>query len=255
MSWKAADHSRLQKILRHWFYTDGAAGLPDDYTCFDIETSGFSPKQDLILEIGWAIVRNRQIIDCDSAVLNWYDSPLIDRNWLTDQLRKTTDRSAANGVLYHFTPERLQAEGGPPVQVLEQGIGLLRSVMRRGEALVGQSVFTFDRRMLNAAKVRFLDKQPVPWLTGGIIDVGLFEKAGQLDTKIPWAGEDYENWLRRCQGGSEGVKWSMFNHIVPKYDLTSRFQLDLSLAHRASMDCRCVWATVETFREIGDMVC
>lgn len=250
----ATNYALLQRILRHWFYSDGAQGLPENYTCFDLETTGFSPQEDLILEIGWAIVRNRQIVDCNSAVLNWYDCPDIDPQWLTARLQRTAEQSARNGVVYHFTPERLHAEGGPPIPVLQKGVELLQSIMAAGESLVGQSVFTFDRRMLDAAKVRFLDRDPVAWLVGGIIDVGLLEKAGQLEDKLPWPGEGYEEWLRRCQGGGR-VKWSMFNHIIPKYDLANRFQLNLERAHRAADDCRCVWATAETFREIGNLPC
>lgn len=249
MAWLDADHSGMQHILKHWFYSDGAQGLPEDYLCFDLETTGFSAKEDLIVEIGWAIVRKRQIVDCDSAVLNWYAYPGMDHNWLTERLHRTASKSAENGVHYHFTPERLLAEGGPPIEILQRGLDLLQSAMARDEALVGQSVWSFDRRMLDAAKVRFVDGLPVPWLVGGVLDVGLFEKSSQIETKRPWVGESYNEWLQRSLGGG-GVKWSMFNHIIPKYELAQRFNLDLSQAHRAALDCRCVWAAMETFREI-----
>mgnify|MGYP002144108318 CR=1 FL=1 len=45
-------------------YITGHFGpLPDSYFAFDVETSGLSLKNDVVLQLGWAMVDDRKLVD------------------------------------------------------------------------------------------------------------------------------------------------------------------------------------------------
>ena len=44
--------------------------IPDDYLVLDVELLGFG-KEAPIVQVGWGVVRNRQLVDVASLLLNW----------------------------------------------------------------------------------------------------------------------------------------------------------------------------------------
>src|SRR4051812_46423786 len=74
--------------------------LPSNYLVFDLETTGFDPNQDLIVEVGWAIVQDRQIVDYAGMLLDWtsFDPDNKDfHDWLKWRLTRCAADLAKQG--------------------------------------------------------------------------------------------------------------------------------------------------------------
>ena len=53
----------LDKVVRH-------IKIPDDYLVLDVETLGYG-KEVPIAQIGWGVVKDRQLVNVESLLLNW----------------------------------------------------------------------------------------------------------------------------------------------------------------------------------------
>jgi hypothetical protein len=228
--------------------------LPDSYLITDIETSGFDPNNDLIVEVGWGIVHNRKLIDCAGMILDWTQinpGNYEYQRWLRRRLEYVAEAVAAKGGRYHFTYERLQDEGVSPISGLADYARILWTFMRSSAYIVGHNLWNFDRKRINHATAEFLDNYQLPWHLSPVIDTGLIEKAAQIG-KVPMDSETLEEWYRRVNGTWARTRWNLEGHCEDKYNLAERYHLDLRYAHTAGFDCLLNYALAETYRHIGD---
>lgn len=227
-------------------------GFPDDYFLFDLETSGFSREKDLITQIGWAIVRDRQIVNNQALTLNWTRHPGIDQMWLEWRLSALEAAFQKQGKPYHLTYEVLAASPTDPIEALQVLDALLDVVVRDKEWVVGHNLAIFDMSVFDAHRARFLDLGAVDWFRDGIFDTGLFVKASQLD-RYPGQGEILDEFFRKIAGTrARGVLWSLDRYCIPTFDLDTRFGIDTMLCHDAGYDCKVGHHLFETLREIGE---
>ena len=229
--------------------------LPDSYLIFDIETTGFSRDYDLIVEAGWAITHNRQVIDSGGIILDWTRYMPNDwkfQNWFSERLRKLEDAFIQQGRSYTLTLDRIKAEGVDPLRGLYDYSCLLNEYVSKTRFLAGHGIVKFDCPMLNANFYRYLGYE-LQWGNCWLWDTGLIEKAVQANV-VPYSYELLPDWYKRVEHTFCKAKWNLDKHCAEKYQLASRFQLDMSQAHRAGFDCTLNYALCETYRQIGETV-
>lgn len=254
------------QIMRHFFKnTQVAMGatqkiigpFPDNYTVFDFETSGVSFSQDLIVEAGYAIVRDRKVEHGGAVILDWTRSPLIDQQWLQDRLESTkyhveNKKGVPTGRTYHYSHDRLAQEGEDPIASLTEFYHLIKDCLDRKELLVAHNGWYFDRNMLDQHVVRFMTGQAkLPWTANSIFDTGLTEKAAQLGPRgLPRPEDNLTSFYRRIRDWRVSIKWALDNHCVPKYGLAEKHSLDMDAAHTGDFDCQVTSYLFEHWREM-----
>lgn len=204
-------------------------GFPDDYTTFDLETSGFDAENDLILEVGLCMVRERRPVSVQLLVLDWTGHPEIDQTWLRERIRHTCARAAERGGRLASSYERLHAhpQAVPPVAALRLLQARLSAAAVEKEVLVGHNARSFDARFLKSHFRRWLAVD-FAFGPGSLYDTGVLEKASQLGADgLMWAGETFEHYCARIVSRPvKGVRWSLNEHCTAKYGLLERYRRD-----------------------------
>ena len=234
--------------MRHWMYRGVVA---DDYFVLDLETTGVDFSVDLILEAGWAIIRNRRVVHCGNLVFDWSQHPFVSWDWVCNRIDTLRTKFAEKGRPFHFTPERLQQEGRPAVEATQQLYALLCEVFAQFRMTVGSNLFFFDRFMLDGFFRRYLTAPPLPWQQTTIFDIGLMEKAVQQYSQ-PFPEDTPYSWFVRIAKPPYNVRWSLDRWIVPKYRLAARRGIDTMNAHGGAYDSLIIHYAYETFRDIAE---
>lgn len=244
-------------IKSNWFKTWKAKfGLPENYFVFDFETTGLKLDTDLILQIGYCHVENKQVVANEAFVLDWTSCSDVDQNWLIDRIKSTkkyieTDRvtNQPTGRKYQFSITRLQEEGLPPKIVLAAFQDMIISYATSNVALTGYNIWKFDTKMWESHSKKFLGAE-YKFNPASLLDLGLMEKASQLNL-TPKPTETIEEFYRRAANAfGKNVGWSLERDIIPKYRLDKRYGLDVSKAHNADFDCQATHCLMETYRGI-----
>ena len=151
--------SVIEDIIRRWKKDLGKRfdyDLPSDYLCFDLETTGFDRKDDLIVEIGHCRVQNRSSSYYESRVLDWTQSEHVDIAWLEHKLKAVQASMAKTGRDYHMTLDRMRDEGEKPEEVLKHYVDLLEGARKLGQVFVGHNLARFDSPFFTAAVSEWL---------------------------------------------------------------------------------------------------
>lgn len=248
----------VRDVMNHWF-TDTAGvlagargilgGFPRNYIVIDVETTGLDFATNLVCQLGWAVVRNGQLADCNAAMLDWTRHPAVEQGWLRRSLDEVRGYFERKGNTFHFPYERLREEGGEPEEVLRFAADVLEDHISHGELTVGHNAWFFDRQMLDANVRRFLGGRTIPWQPNSIFDTGLVEKAAQIN-RPPYANETLDGWFRRVHATRSRVAWNLENHCVCKYRLNERHPVEAGMAHDAGYDCKVTHWLFEAFGEL-----
>lgn len=226
--------------------------FPDSYFIWDLETSGFHRQYDVVVEAGWGIVHNRQLVDYGGVILDWTrHGGWSWQHWLRQRLEKVAREMSSQGRTYHFTYDRLAAEGVDPHQGMYDFVQLLWQFIRNAGFLVGHGIYYFDSTMVDGHTNRFMGGYELPWDMATMLDTALIEKAAETNS-MPWVGDTLHDWYKRVQGiRSKGTRWNLGGHCTEKYNLAERFHLDMNQTHRAGFDCVLEYGLVETYRQIA----
>ena len=220
--------------------------FPDDYLVIDTETTGLDRQDDVIVQLGYCRVENREVVENVAYVLDWTDHTL-NQDWLCGRLESTGQRLREKGHTYSWTLEKLASEGKPPIDVLFDLLGRLREY--GGKMLAAHNGVGFDVPMIEAHLKRFL---ALPFtFPKQLWDTGVMEKAIQLDVR-PRPGEPLLVFCKRVLGiRAAGVKWSLDRHCTPKYQLDHKYGLDTSRSHTADYDAYVTSCLLEEFRQLA----
>lgn len=216
---------------------------PEDYLVFDLETTGLSPDSDLIVEVGWAEVAARKVVDCGSTLLDWARHPAIDPYQLEDDLERVADRMRERGSAYHVTARRLREEGACPLEALDGFAELLDTVVADGMWVVGHNAAAFDAKFVESAVRRFCGKPSWRFPRGRLIDTGMVEK-GRLAGEPPPMIGGVPAWYERVGGLRKKVSWSLAVACNERYGLN----LSAEAAHAADADARATASLLEAMR-------
>lgn len=239
--------------LRH--ATARMGPLPESYLAFDVETSGLSVREDYVIQIGWALVQDRKMIDTGAVMLDWTRGNGDGwKEWFTQRLQRTRDHveykdGFATGNTFDMTVERIQREGMSPYDALLQFKRLVDTCRDTGFAFVGHNGLRHDQPMLDKHFQEVLDARLV-FCPGEYYDTLPLEKGVQLYPAIK-PGETWMQFITRGYHlGGNKIRCSLDRHCAGKYNLQQKHNLDMSLAHEADFDARLTHLLFEEFREI-----
>jgi DNA polymerase III epsilon subunit-like protein len=236
-----------------WFRTmrERYMCFPDDYVVFDVETTGLTPGDDLITQVGFCLVQDRNVEENGSSLLDWTRCEGVDQDWLRWRLAETKRQMEAKGKQNHMTYERLRDEGEDPLAVLKEYATLFGDAKDGGYYYLGHNALNFDIPFFQAHFTRWGPQ--FNFDSALVVDTGLMEKAAQLNF-YPWPGESLVDFYARVYNWKKkGVFWSLDRNCVPKYKLDLIHGLDMTKAHDAGFDCILTHHLFEHYRELAEL--
>lgn len=235
--------AEMKSWLKSWH--DHFYPLPDDYLVIDCETTGLSPKTDLIVQLGWCETKNRKVVDNGGVILDWTCCSQVDSGWLSDKLESTRDVMFKLGNDYQWTMDVLST-GEPPIEALASL--LVRLEDQDNIAVLTHNGWRFDAPMIENHFRRFLFSD-YTFPHDSFYDTGVVEKGHQLGL-LPKPGESNRDFSLRIMNRPAKVKWSLSNHCVPKYNLDVKHNLSMSNAHTAPHDTLVTHYLFEHYRSL-----
>lgn len=242
-------------------YITGRFGpLPDSYFAFDVETSGLSLKNDVVLQLGWAMVDDRKLVDSGAVVLDWTRiGDAAWNGWLAEQIDKTkrnietTRDGRPSGKKWNFHIDRVRAEGCHPVDAFAQFSALIADCRAGGFKFLGHYGLRCDQPMIDQACLELLGPgRGFELAPGEYYDTMALEKGIQLGLAVK-PGEDQNAFIRRAYAaGGNKVHSSLDQHCAPKYRLAEKHNLNMNQAHEADFDAVLTHLLLEEFRGIMD---
>ena len=251
---------RTKATLAHWshhFQTLYGSSLPRSYLAYDLESSGFSRQNDLILEWGHCLVRDTKIVDRNAIYLNWYALPdVVPSGWLDSRLDRIKFEMQAAGRAWHITPELLKTKGVHPKRAIQFIYDLFQTVIAQPDmAIVGHNIRAFDSQMLESSFAQDLGID-FTFPLGRVFDTGVIEKASQMagdDRLTPKHGESFDDYMHRINYTKlSGVKWNLDPHCIEKYGLTASHGIGRDAMHGAGTDAYVVHLLFERYRGIAN---
>lgn len=148
-----------------------AVSVPAKYVVLDVETSGVSPRRDVVLQVGCVAVSDgMEVGRLQTTVLNWFE--FLDQDSareLENAVQQLTLRFAANRD-WTLTVDRLRA-GDSVEHGLRRVVEFLKPYADEGFSLAGFNTIRFDIPFLDAALRRGLMQQ-FDWPVSQTYDVG-----------------------------------------------------------------------------------
>jgi len=208
-----------------WFRSRYGSRWPRDYLAFDVETTGLSLTEDLVVEWGHCLVRDAQVVDQATMLIDWTSCVHLDQDWLVARLAAVQAQLQAAGRTYSVSWERLRREGVAPAEALAQIDELARSLLQSGGCLVAHNGYGFD------------------------------EQASQVpgDARVlPQPGDSLRQYFSRVRALSlPGVRSNLDTHCYQKY--LAELGVDRSRLHQAQQDAYCCHLLMEVWRKEADL--
>lgn len=245
----------LSIMSAHWFERfKGRFEFPNNYTCVDIETNGTDTERHQICSIGHTVVRDSEVVETSEAYLNWPDFPDIDHVMFRQNLNDAERGLTSRGKPFHHTWDRLQAQGRPPLEVLQEYLDLFEAMEQRREVLVAHNGWRFDIEFFQAHFHNWL-QIPFHFDPELVYDTGIAEKASQLDEyddPLPLAGETLQQFSWRIgELRRRGVFWALDSHCDQHYGLFKKAHVDHGMAHSAGADSKVLAYLVEEHKKLA----
>jgi hypothetical protein len=248
-------------IINNWtpdFTAKYNHAFPDSYLCFDTEFTGSDLRNDLILEIGHVMVEKGVVVDKFNIVLNWYNHPSVQANWLDYKLQNM--RSVV-GPGWKFNSEFVKKEGADPIQALNFYYKLFAAWDKRNLPFVAQNGQNADERILKGNFDRFINKSfSLP--ENNYFDTGSIFKANQIweatsgdavhfkQIVLPQRSETLKTYFNRVINLKiGGIKWSL-KLILDHYKLLQKHKVIENEAHTAGFDSMCLHWIMEEYRSL-----
>lgn len=247
-------------VLRHLW--DHCGGIPQDYLCIDLETSGFvfnSRKSDpaaresgadLIWETGHCEVRQGQAQEYCWTALNWIGHPYVEEDFLRSRLYRLQQAMARDGRTCHMSWSRMEQEGEDPEETLYAFYNLLMDAREAGRKIVGHNVILFESRVLQDAFHEWIGVD-FAFAPDELIDTAAIEKA-LITGYLPFQEETLQEYFRRLlHAHTAGERWNI-DHCIQKYQLVEKYGLDPRQTHNAGFDAMVTHLLLEEFRELTE---
>lgn len=250
--------TELPRIKWPQYFLDRFGGqLPDDYITFDVETTGFDPRRDLIVQWGHKQITGRKVDDAgsDDFFINWFEGGLVPEDEVRFLIRKSQRSMTLSDKATVIDEERMRS-GRDPMECLPHLFQLFNQWKQQKTLLVGHNAVAFDYRMLDAMFSQFsvgeltIDDDHI-FDTGAIVKALVSEPSGKL---VPRLGETALAYSRRLiYSRQPGVKWGLDGPEVAKFDV-ERFGVKTANYHESGNDSLAVHGIFETFRGLIDIV-
>jgi DNA polymerase III epsilon subunit-like protein len=163
--------------------------LPTTYVVWDLETTGFSPTEDKIIEIGAVKVKDGKVVETKSWLLNH-------NVFLSDKIVEIT----------HITDELINKEGIEPHLAFTEFIEFFYDIPNFKN--ITHNGFKFDILfLLNSLPKEF--KKPGELIFKNMLDTAVFVKAAKLQMPM-YENESFKSWADRVMNvRAFGVKYNI----------------------------------------------
>lgn len=208
--------------------------LPTDYLVVDIETSGFNynppegKRPDVVVQVGYAAVKDCKLVQQGAHYI---------------KRPRGTMRGKALEIT-GITDDILHKYGENPRELYVRLIKLF-SLYREAQCMfVGHNMISFDAPFLS----RELERLGIDFAfkPNEIIDTGCICKAAQMGSLIG-PKESLIEYFNRIRQTRSRVKWAL-EFSIKNYEVDKRFDIDVSKAHDAGVDCYMTHCLLEEFR-------
>lgn len=225
--------------------------FPANWLVYDCETSGFSPEKDVIVEWGHVLVRNGEVVDRNSVVINWFLQNVVPHDYILRKLRYVAQAMLVEARPWRITEEVMREEGVAPSVVLPWIYDLLATAKAHGLMFVSHGGFHFDNRMLKAHFEKDLQQEFIFDETK-VIDTGAIVKASQIaedDPRVlPKYGELLLDYCKRVHYmKTTSVYWNL-KHCMQLYGLDTG--IDMNALHTAGEDAYATHLLMTEFSRI-----
>jgi hypothetical protein len=236
-----------------WFRNLYGGEWPHNYVCFDIETTGYSFKQDVITEIGHCLVQDGKIVDELTIVLDWTNHDIVPDAWLRRALTQVQNSMAASGRRYHITYEKMQADGMEPEKALAFYRDLFETFKSKDMIFASHGGYVFDETMISANFTGFgIDAKGFHLGDNNMLCTDGLEKATQIPDHPRVqvvTGDTLRSYFHRVRYTNKaGIKSNLDTHCFNKYDFAHKYGMHRRDLHGAGPDCRCVHYLMEEYR-------
>ena len=225
--------------------------LPDDYFCFDTETTGFSRDKDVIVEWGHVLIRDRKPANKINLVINWLASDLVPHQFIIDKLAKVKRGMALHGKHYRITPQVMEEEGVEPEKALPFIYDMCRQIQDNNELFVAHNGWNYDATMVYNHFESF-GVGDFAWRDDDMFDTGAVIKALALvdnPKSYPRPDESLRAYFKRIIAWRvKGLKWGLDGPAVAGMNL-EEFGVDPNLMHTAGNDALAVHGLMERIRQ------
>jgi len=235
------------KSLRRLMY------FPETYVTFDLETSGIDREEDLIVQFGYCVVVDKELVSRDSFLFDWtrrLSAP--DVEWFKAKIERVRSDFASRGQHYGMSLDRLCGEGIHPDEALSACSAFFDDWHSQRGYFIGHNVLSFDGPILSSNFKRFASRSF--WLTKdmNVIDTGMLAKASQLKL-LPGPEErvfDFAHRVARTNGHDRF--WSLDRACVPGLGLDKKHGLHAERMHDAEYDAYVTHLLFEEFRSLAE---
>ena len=199
--------------------------LPSTYICFDIETSGLSPDNDHLIEIGYSFIRDGELIKSNSTLIKMPQNLKLSRN-----ITRITGISNYD----------LDTSGIDIIKALDW----FSQVIDNDYPLVGHNIFRFDHPFLFTAARKY--KHPIKdrLTTSRLVDTAVIYKGMKMETPMR-EGEQFMPYASRIL--DKPVKGLKYNLKTACEENSVR--TDDVIAHRAAADVLVTYRLYEALRQ------
>ncbi len=244
-------------IVKHWpvsFTAGYGHELPKTYCCFDLETTGFDRKTDVILEIGHVLVVDGEVTDELSVLLDWTQHPVVPQHWLKERIAGLRQTLSDRGIAHHLPFEKLAAEGINPLKALEFYRDFFAKLKAQDVPVVGHNVYRFDEPFLEANLLGFQVADEFSfgdWQLWDTLPLEAATQVGPTDPKaVPVAGDTLRSWMTRASYIK--AQTNLTRTLVQKYGLVQKYNLDTRDSHSACYDARLCHHMMQEFHVMLD---
>lgn len=220
---------------------------PSSYCCLDVESSGLNMSLDVVLEFGHCIVRDREISERYSLVLDWTNHPVVADQWLRRRLKELASHYRGKGLDYELTYDKLRKEGIKPEEAFDFYRHFFDLVFQEQLPLITFNGMGFDYPMIEA-NFRGFTETDFSVENERVIDLGAVFKAteaGPADSFLPKPGEELYAYFRRICRRPVKIGWSL-EKAIERYGISK--ELENERMHRAGTDSFALYLLMEKMR-------
>jgi DNA polymerase III epsilon subunit-like protein len=230
--------------------------LPVNYLVFDVESTGLDFNNDMVVQLGYAVVVNKELVECDYFIADWThnrDKHFCD--WLENRMEATKAnmqaRSTSAELMYKHSIARMKQHGVPVHEAFTNFMDIIKICKSHNFSLIAHNGLRFDQPMLNNNIKQVLgDHENFEFEKMGVnyFDTMAIERG--LQSRIsPFPDDNWASFTSRLVNEGGRIYSSLDRHCAKKYNLINKYNMSGS-AHEADFDCKLTHYLFEEYRKM-----
>lgn len=216
-------------------------GMPRDFLVVDIETLGFQPEHDKVVQLGLCFVRDLKP-----------HHEFFQDDYLTLTLRWPADcfigKEGAIGV-HGIDANKSREEGVDPVEAFSLLADMTTYARANRMLLCGHNLYSFDLPFLQTAANQ-LDV-PLVFDGCGLLDTALLVKTMRMGIEAQAGERPLDFWKRaRNLYCPKGMRYNLDNYCMSRFSLSEKYGVSSDQAHDAGYDCFLTYLVVKELSEL-----